>query len=67
MVAKKQGATEAKEEMVKRTPTKEEKKSAAAGGAPGTSEENALKVFKDKVIPKIHNDNPFMKAAVEEK
>ena len=65
--SKKEGATEAKEEMVKRTSTKEEKTSAAAGGVPGTSEEDAVKEYKDRVIPTTNNENPFMRASVPEK
>jgi len=63
-IARKEGHSEATEEIVRRTPTAAEKKSMASGGAPGSSEGDEVRKFKDEVIPKLNNENPFMKASV---
>jgi len=64
-IAKKEGQSEAVEEIVRRTPTAAEKKSMAGGAVPGGAESDEIKKFKDTVIPKVNQENPFMKASVK--
>ncbi len=59
--AKNRGESAAREEILVRTPTKQEKASAAAGGAPDTAGQDVLQAFQKEVIPDAGSDNPFMK------
>ena len=60
-IAHNRGETQAKEEIVKRTPTKQEKKSVAAGSVSSSGDADAVRQFQQKVIPSVNENNPFMK------
>lgn len=59
--ARNKGESAAREEILIRTPTKQEKASAAAGAAPDTAGHDVLQAFQKEVIPSEGGDNPFMK------